>query len=68
VAGSSDTRPTKQSYDVFNELSAKVDEQLATYKRILETDLPAFDAAVKKLDIPIVIVKPPEPRGGTGQN
>jgi photosystem II stability/assembly factor-like uncharacterized protein len=67
VVGSADTRPTKQSYDVFNDLSAKVDEQLAKYKKAVESGLPAFDRVVKNLDIPVIIVKPAEPPAGTSQ-
>jgi photosystem II stability/assembly factor-like uncharacterized protein len=58
VVSSADTKPTKQSYDVFNELSAKLDAQLEKYKHILTTDLVAFNTVVKNLDIPAVIVKP----------
>lgn len=68
VVGSADARPTKQSYDVFNELSAQVDEQLAKYKRLLETDLTAFDKVVKNLDIPAIIVKPAESQARPVQN
>ncbi|MBI1803759.1 MAG: glycosyl hydrolase [Ignavibacteriae bacterium] len=60
VVSSADTRPTQQSYDVYNELASRVDAQLEKYKKILETDLAAFNETVKKLDIPAVIVKPAE--------
>lgn len=60
--GSADTKPTKQQYDVFNDLSAKVDVQLAKLKDILASDVPAFNKLVKDQDIPAVILKP-ERRG-----
>ncbi|MBI3586549.1 MAG: glycosyl hydrolase [Ignavibacteriales bacterium] len=53
----SDSKPTKQSYEVFNELSAKLSEQLAKYKQILENDFPAFNKLVKEQDVPAVILK-----------
>lgn len=58
VVESADTKPTKQDYDVFDDLSAKLDVQLAKLKDILATDLPAFNKAVKELDVPAVILKP----------
>jgi photosystem II stability/assembly factor-like uncharacterized protein len=60
VVASADTRPTKQSYDVFNELAGKLAEQLATYRGILDTGLVSFNQTVKNLDIPAVIVKQAE--------
>jgi len=68
VVGSADSKPTRQSYDVFAELAAKVDAQLARYNRILESGLTAFNREVKGLDIPAVIVKPPETQVGARQN
>ena len=57
VVGSSDAKPTQQSYDVFNELAGKLNDQLTKLKKILDTDLVAFNKTVKELDIPAVIVK-----------
>ncbi|MBI4549041.1 MAG: glycosyl hydrolase [Ignavibacteriae bacterium] len=64
VVSSADTKPTKQAYDVFNELSGKLYEELVKYKKVLETDLAAFNTMVKNLDIPAVIVKPSEREAG----
>ncbi|MGQ0813742.1 MAG: VPS10 domain-containing protein [Gemmatimonadota bacterium] len=36
-------RPTAQTFEVFTELSARLDQQLAWLNRILERDLPAFN-------------------------
>jgi hypothetical protein len=60
VVASADTRPTKQAYTVYDELSGKLDVQLSKYKTIVEKDLPAFNAIVKNLDVPAVIMKPAE--------
>jgi hypothetical protein len=60
VVSSADTRPTKQSYDVFTELSAKLDTNLARFKQLVEQDLASFNLLVKSLEIPAVIVKPAE--------
>jgi photosystem II stability/assembly factor-like uncharacterized protein len=62
VIESAPTAPTQQSYDVFNMLSAQLDEQLAKWKGILETDVPAFNDLVKKQEIPAVLL--PTEKGG----
>jgi hypothetical protein len=56
--GSSDSKPTKQSYHVFNDLSMKLDPQLDKLKGILDTDVPAFNRLVREQDVPAVILKP----------
>jgi photosystem II stability/assembly factor-like uncharacterized protein len=43
VVESADARPTAQSYDVFEDLSARLDAQLARLEALLKTDLPAFN-------------------------
>ncbi len=60
VVSSADTRPTKQAYDVFAELNAKLDTHLAKFKQLVEKDLVGFNMLVKSLEIPAVIVKPEE--------
>jgi photosystem II stability/assembly factor-like uncharacterized protein len=57
IVSSADARPTDQSYEVFKELSAKADEQLARLKDILKKDLPDFNKLVKKAEIPAIIIK-----------
>lgn len=61
VVASADTRPTSQAYDAFNELSGKLDVQLEMYRKVLTEDLVAFNAMVRMLEIPAVILKPPDP-------
>ncbi|MEK6754943.1 MAG: glycosyl hydrolase [Bacteroidota bacterium] len=55
---SSDSKPTKQSYEVFNELSSKLNDQLTKLKTVMESDFPAFIKLVKEQDVPAVILKP----------
>ncbi|MEK6565331.1 MAG: glycosyl hydrolase [Bacteroidota bacterium] len=54
---SGDARPTKQSYDVFNDLSVKLDAQLAKLKQVMDADLPAFNKTVKDAEVPAVILR-----------
>ncbi len=59
VVESADGGPTQASYDVFNMLSRQLDEQLAKWHEILNTDVPAYDAAVKDQNVPAVILAKP---------
>jgi photosystem II stability/assembly factor-like uncharacterized protein len=65
TVGSADTRPTKQQYDVYNELSTKIDAQLARLKELVSTEVPAFNKLVKEQDVPAVILKPERGEGRT---
>lgn len=54
-------RPTAQSYEVFNELSARLDQQLNWLEQILSRDLPAFNEEwVKRLGLEPIERKVPE--------
>jgi hypothetical protein len=64
-------RPTAQSYEVFNELSARLDQQLNWLEQILTRDLPAFNQQwiVPKGLVPIERKAPePTPIAVTGQS
>ncbi len=58
AVASADARPTRQAYEVFRDLSAKLDDQLARLKEILQKDIPAFNRQVKAQKIPAIILKP----------
>jgi len=51
VVGSADTKPTKSSYDTYNDLAGKIDQQLGRLKTVLQKEVPAFNNAVKQADI-----------------
>jgi photosystem II stability/assembly factor-like uncharacterized protein/DNA-binding FrmR family transcriptional regulator len=53
-----DGAPTQQQYEVFKKLMVRFDKQLATWKQIQSTDIPAFNEAVKKADIPVLYLPP----------
>ncbi len=57
VVASMDARPTKQSFEVYDELAGKLDAQIAKFKEILEKDLPEFNRVVKSEDVPAVILR-----------
>jgi photosystem II stability/assembly factor-like uncharacterized protein len=52
VVESGEGRPTKQSYEVFKELSGRLDTQLQAFDRVVKTDLPALNKtlAARKLE------------------
>jgi hypothetical protein len=60
VVGSADSAPTKQSYEVFDMLDKAVDEQLAKWKRIVSSDVAAYDNLMKQQDVPALMLKQPE--------
>ena len=60
VVGSADTAPTQQSYEVFDMLSKRLDEQLAKWNEIVSTDVPAYNKLVRQQEVPAVKVTPPD--------
>lgn len=56
VVDSADAHPTSQSFQVFEELSRRANEQLQAWQNIRNTDLKAFNDLVRKSDVPAVYV------------
>jgi photosystem II stability/assembly factor-like uncharacterized protein len=52
--GSADFAPTKAMYDVFEDLSKRAETQLAKWRAIAKTDVPAFDKLVRGSGVPAV--------------
>ncbi|MGH9571780.1 MAG: glycosyl hydrolase, partial [Candidatus Angelobacter sp.] len=59
VVSSADSAPTQASYEVFDLLSKQLEEQLAKWKQVLATDLPAYDELVRKQNVPAIILSKP---------
>ncbi|MFW6128957.1 MAG: VPS10 domain-containing protein [Candidatus Aminicenantaceae bacterium] len=57
VVASADARPTDQSYELFQELSLRADDQLSKLKNIVEEDVTAFNELVRNEGIPAIIIK-----------
>lgn len=53
---SADARPTRQSYDVFADLSRRIDELIASYERIRDSQVAAFNALLKSSEVPAVVL------------
>ena len=52
VVASADAAPTRQSHDVFADLSARIDQQLERWRDTLEVDVASFNAVVRGADLP----------------
>ncbi len=65
VASSMDAPPTEASLAVFNQLSAKLDAQLAKLEEIKMRDLPAFNKLVREQEVPAIVVSKKGTMGGT---
>ena len=57
TVGDAESAPTAQSYAVYDDVSGKIDVQLATLKKLLSEDLAAFNRLVREKEVPAVIVK-----------
>ncbi len=58
VVSSADAAPTKQDYEMFDELGKQADEQLAKWGDIVKTDLAAYNQLAKDKAIPAVGLSP----------
>ena len=54
VVGSADTRPTTQSYAVYEKLAGQADEQLAALNALIDEDLANVNRQLGELDVSIV--------------
>jgi hypothetical protein len=54
---SADGAPTRQSYDVFRELSARIDQQLIQLQQVIEADVAAFNELIHTSGIPAIVAR-----------
>jgi len=57
VASSGVNAPSKQSKEVFAELSKQADEQLNKLKKIVSEDVPKFNQLIREKSLPVIGVK-----------
>jgi hypothetical protein len=53
----SDTAPTRQAQQVYEDLATQSNAELEKLKKVLDGDLPAFNKMVRDANIPAVEVK-----------
>ena len=58
TVGLADGVPTRQSYDVFDDLGPQIDAQLERYQQIVENDVEAFINMVHELEVPEIDTDP----------
>ncbi|HXH09306.1 MAG TPA: glycosyl hydrolase [Alphaproteobacteria bacterium] len=57
VVASADGAPTRQAYDVFHDLSTRIDQQLIQLQEVLEKDVAALNDLIRTTGIPAVVPK-----------
>jgi photosystem II stability/assembly factor-like uncharacterized protein len=57
AANSGTQAPSKQVRDVFNELSAQADAELAKLKKIKEVDIPQLNQLIREKSLPVIGLK-----------
>jgi hypothetical protein len=62
VVSSADASPTKQDYEMFDDLSKQADVQLGKWNDIVKTDLASFNSLIREQQVPAVGVTAPAER------
>ena len=57
VVDSADTGPTTSSYALFDELSSKIDAELARLAKLKSDDIAAFNRMTVERKVPVIVVK-----------
>ena len=55
VVASADGAPTQQSYDVFHDLSTRIDQQLMQLQQVIAADVATFNALIRQSEIPAIL-------------
>jgi DNA repair ATPase RecN len=58
IVQAGDSAPSEQQYEVFKQLRSQLDQQLAAWKQLVSTDVPAFNEAMKNSNTPALYVPP----------
>jgi photosystem II stability/assembly factor-like uncharacterized protein len=57
VANSGNFAPSRQSQEVFKDISVQVDEQLQKFRTIKEKTIPAFNELIRQKSLPVIGIK-----------
>ena len=58
VVSSADFAPPRQTYDVFNDFSERIDRQLQQLQTVVEEDVSKFENLVHEMGIPAIVPRP----------
>jgi photosystem II stability/assembly factor-like uncharacterized protein len=56
VVASADGAPTQQAYDVFRDLSTRIDQQLIQVQEVIDREVTAFNDLIRTSDIPALVL------------
>ena len=57
VVASADGAPTQQAYEVFHDLSTRIDQQLIQLQEVIDADVAAFNELIRTSAIPAIVAK-----------
>ena len=55
VVAAADFAPPKQAYDVFSDISSKINEQLQRLDEVMAQDVTGFEHLLRELQIPAIV-------------
>jgi hypothetical protein len=58
IVQAGDNAPSQQQYEVFKMLRSQLDQQLAAWKQLMSTDVPAFNESMKNSNTPALYLPP----------
>jgi uncharacterized protein YjgD (DUF1641 family) len=61
LIGGSEYPPTKQAYDVKNELTKEINKELDAYKSVMQNEIPKFNELIRSKSIDAIILKQKKP-------
>ena len=57
VVASADGAPTQQAYEVFHDLSTRIDQQLIQLQGVIDADVAAFNELIRTSAIPAIVLR-----------
>jgi photosystem II stability/assembly factor-like uncharacterized protein len=57
VVASADGAPTQQAYEVFHDLSTRIDQQLIQLQEVIDTEVTAFNDLIRTSGIPAIVLR-----------
>ena len=68
VVASGEAAPTRQARQVFEDLSARVAEQLQRLSKLIDTDVAAFNTLIREAGVPAIAPPAPAPASSTSKD
>ncbi|MFL5704582.1 MAG: hypothetical protein ACJ8AG_17345, partial [Ktedonobacteraceae bacterium] len=55
VIGSAHAAPTKQEYELYDDLVSRIDTQLKRLQEVIDTEVAAFNTQVRETSVPAIV-------------